>query len=89
MGQTLDQGVLQDEVARSLARAVAVANERARREGVDLHTSLINVAEHFAAGETFWRIDYAPRDYLQRRGGDLVIDVGADDGAVRRVLRGQ
>ena len=66
-----------------------MANERARREGVVLKESLVTAAEHTGAGELCWRISYGPRDYVRRRGGDLIIEVGLDDGQVRRVLRGQ
>ena len=89
MPQTLDKAVLADELAVSLARAVAAANERARREGVELKQSLVTAAEHACAGEICWRISYGPRDYIRRRGGDLIVEVGIDDGRVRRVLRGQ
>jgi hypothetical protein len=89
MPQTLDKAVLEDELALSLARAVAAANDRARREGVELKQSLVTVAEYACAGEICWRISYGPRDYVQRRGGDLIIEVSLNDGQVRRVLRGQ
>jgi len=84
-----DRAVLEDELAMSLARAMAAANDRARREGVELKRSLVTAAEHGAPDEVCWRFSYGPRDYVRRRGGDLIIDVGIDDGQVRRVLRGQ
>lgn len=89
MPQTLDKAVLEDELAVSLARAVAAANIRARREGVELKQSLVTAAEHAGSGEVCWRISYGPREYIQRRGGDVIIEVGINDGQVRRVLRGQ
>jgi hypothetical protein len=89
MPLTLDQAVLEDDLALSLARAVAVANACARREGIKITDSLVTAAEHPSSGEICWRITYGPRDYLDRRGGDVVIDVGRDDGQVRRILRGQ
>ena len=89
MPQTLDKAVLEDELAVSLARAVAAANERARQEGIEVKRSLVTAAEQTSAGEICWRISYGPRDYIHRRGGDFVIDVGLEDGQVRRVLRGQ
>jgi hypothetical protein len=89
MPQTLDKAVLEDELAVSLARAVAAANARARHEGVEIKSSLVTAAEHASTGEVCWRISYGPRDYVNRRGGDVVIDVGLKDGQVRRVLRGQ
>jgi len=89
MPQTLDKAVLEDELAVSLARAVAAANAQARREGVQVDSSLVSAAEHANAGEICWRISYGPRDYIPRRGGDVIIEVGLEDGPVRRVLRGQ
>jgi len=89
MSNALDRAVLEDELAMSLARALAAANDRARREGVELKRSLVTAAEHAGADEVCWRISYGPRDYVRRRGGDLIIDVGIEDGRVRRVLRGQ
>ncbi len=89
MPQTLERAVLDDELAMSVARAVAAANDRARREGIEVQQSLVTVAEQNEAGRTCWRISYGPRDYLRRRGGDLIIEVGVEDAQVRRVLRGQ
>ena len=89
MPHILEKAVLEDELAVSLARAVAAANERARQEGVALNQSLVTAAEYSNAGEICWRISYGPRNYVGRRGGDLIIDVGFDDAQVRRVLRGQ
>jgi hypothetical protein len=89
MPQTLDKAVLEDELALSLARAVAAANVRARREGVELKQSLVSAAEHAGADEVCWRISYGPREYIRRRGGDVIIEVGLHDAQVRRVLRGQ
>ena len=89
MPELLDKAVLEDELAVSLARGVAAANERARREGLDLNRSLLSATEYVETGEICWRISYIPRDYLQRRGGDLIIEVGRRDAQVRRVMRGQ
>ena len=89
MTHTLDKAVLEDERAMSLARAMAAANDRARREGVDLTASLVTAVEHARPDEVYSRFSYGPRDYIRRRGGDLSVDVGLDDAQVRRVLRGQ
>jgi citrate lyase beta subunit len=89
MAQTLDKTVLEDELAVSLARAVAAANARARVEGIEVSRSLVTAAECAGAGAVCWRISYGPRDYVNRRGGDIIIEVGQEDGQVRRVLRGQ
>jgi hypothetical protein len=42
-----------------------------------------------APGSDTWRVIYVPEDYLERRGGDLIIDVDARSGDVVRVVRGQ
>jgi predicted alpha-1,6-mannanase (GH76 family) len=89
MAATLEQHVLDDRLAVSLARAVAVANVRARREGLALEDTLVTVTEYDSHGILHWRINYGPRDYLNRRGGDLIVEVGVDDAQVKRVLRGQ
>lgn len=71
-----------------LARALATANKRAREAGVDVEQSLISISQT-TDGTVGWRINYGSRDYLSRRGGDLIIDVDAQGGGVKQVLRGQ
>ena len=89
MAATLEQQVLEDRLAVSLARAVAAANIRARDEGVRLEDTLVTVTEYDAQGVLRWRINYGPRHYVNRRGGDLIIEVGVEDAQVKKVLRGQ
>jgi hypothetical protein len=89
MGVTLTADVLQDEIAVSLARVVAVANKRAREAGVDLLQSFISITQGPFDGGIVWRINYGPKNYVGRRGGDLIIEVDPDTANVRRVLRGQ
>lgn len=64
MAATLDQQVLDDQLAVSLARAVAAANVRACREGLQIEQSLVTVTEHAAQGIVYWRINYGPRNYV-------------------------
>jgi hypothetical protein len=40
-------------------------------------------------GQVLWRIHYGPKDYVGRRGGDLIIEVDPADASVKQVLRGQ
>ncbi len=87
MRVTLTDEVLQDDLAVVLACAVAAANKQARA-GVDVDQSLITVTQHFENGPR-WRVNYGTKDYTARRGGDLIVDVDAADGTVKRVLRGQ
>ena len=83
MAMTLGKEVLEDELAVSVARAVAAANERARREGVEIKQSLVTVTEQAGQSGVFWRIIYGPRNYVGRRGGDLIVEVGLDDARER------
>lgn len=84
----LSSEVLQDDMAVTLARVMATANKRARELGVDILQSLVTITQQFDNG-TFWRINYGPKDYLNKRGGDLIIEVGGDDIKIKQVLRGQ
>ena len=85
---TLSADVLQDDMAVMLARVMAAANKRARELGVDALQSFITITQQVDDG-LFWRVNYGPRDYMNRRGGDLMIDVDGDDMKIRQVLRGQ
>jgi hypothetical protein len=89
MSVTLTAEVLQDEIAVSLARVVAVANQRARAAGVDLLQSFISITQGPFNGGSIWRINYGPKNYVGRRGGDLIVEVDPDTAVVQRVLRGQ
>ncbi|PIV28555.1 MAG: hypothetical protein COS37_00710 [Anaerolineae bacterium CG03_land_8_20_14_0_80_58_20] len=85
---TLSTDVLQDDIAVSLARVMTTANKRARELGVDILQSLITITQHFENG-LLWRINYGPKDYIGKRGGDLTIEVGGEDMKIKQVLRGQ
>ena len=88
MAAVLNADVLQDELAVFLARIVAAANKRATELGVDVRQSLVTITQ-MVDGEPRWRINYGPKDYLGRRGGDLIIEVDPGDATIKRVLRGQ
>jgi hypothetical protein len=88
MVTTLTPEVLQDDLAVSLACVLAAANKRAREAGVDVARSVITISQRFEHGLR-WRINYGPKDYLARRGGDLIIEVAARDASVTQVLHGQ
>ena len=89
MAATLIAEVLQDDLAVSLARAMAVANKKARELGVDVTQSLISITQHTLNGISVWRINYGPKDYVNRRGGDVLIEVDVHDATIKKVLRGQ
>lgn len=88
MSATLSADVLQDDLAIELARVLAVANQRARELGVDVSRSFITITQSFADGPR-WRVNYGPKDYVGRRGGDLMIEIDAADVSIKQVLRGQ
>lgn len=89
MATTLTAEVLQDELAVSLARAVTVANKKACELGVDLIQSLVSITQHTLNDKSVWRINYGPKDYVNRRGGDVLIEVDMHDATIKKVLRGQ
>ena len=89
MAATLPTEVVQDELAVSLARALAAANKRARESGLDVAESLITISQRAPDSGDLWRINYGPREYVGRRGGDLIIDVDPDDATIVQVLHGQ
>lgn len=70
------------------ANVMAVANKRANELGVDVLNSLITMTQYLQDGTIFWRVNYGPKDYINRRGGDLIIDVNPV-GKIEQVLRGQ
>jgi hypothetical protein len=78
----------QDQLVMSVARALILANEAALAQGTNPNDSLVTITEEETAGR-LWRIHYGPRDYLNRRGGDLSVLVDEQSGAVQRIIRGQ
>lgn len=72
----------------SVARALAVANEAALAEGIVPADSLVTISEEPAGEEAGWRIHYGPRDYIRRRGGDLIILVDELGREVRQIIWG-
>ena len=84
----LSNETLQDEIAVSVARVLASANRKAKELGVDARTSLITVSQHLAKGVWLWRVHYGARDYVGRRGGDLMIDIDPATANIKQILRG-
>jgi hypothetical protein len=89
MAVTLPRDVLEDNVATTIATITAAANRRARELGIDVLGSRISISEQTTAGATVWRVNYGPREYVNHRGGDVIIEVDPTDGKVVQVLRGQ
>jgi hypothetical protein len=85
---TLTAEDMTDDFAISLAHVLAAANRRARQMGRDVSQSLVTISQHFE-GAWFWRINYGARNPVSERGGDLIVEVSADNAEVRRVLHGQ
>ena len=88
MSAVLTAEVLQDELAVSLARIVAAANKSARDAGVNIAESLVTITQ-ISNGDLYWRVNYGVKDYINQRGGDVIIDVEASDLSIKRVMRGQ
>ncbi|MCI0638617.1 MAG: hypothetical protein L0Y72_07525 [Gemmataceae bacterium] len=89
MAVTLSKDVLEDEVAISLAQILAAANKQAKLLGVNPQERNISIHECATNGASVWRINYGAKNPIGRRGGDLMIDVDAESGSVKQVLRGQ
>ncbi|MBD2778088.1 hypothetical protein [Iningainema tapete] len=89
MSVALSSDVLQDDVAVTVARVIASANKRARELNVDVMQSIISLTQHSQDGSWVWRVNYGAKDYIGRRGGDLMIEVNPEDASIQRVLWGQ
>ncbi|WP_309744637.1 hypothetical protein [Chamaesiphon sp. OTE_20_metabat_361] len=89
MSAVLSSDVLQDDVAVTAARAIAAANKRARELNVDVMQSIISLTQHSQDGSWVWRVNYGAKDYIGRRGGDLIVEVNPEDASIYRVLWGQ
>jgi hypothetical protein len=89
MNANLPDDVLGDAIAVSMARVMAAANKRARELGVDAGQCVISIAQEATDGVPRWRVNYGAKNYVGRRGGDLVIDVNPADYSIAKVLRGQ
>ena len=88
MPTALTAEVLEDQIAVSLARGIAAANRAAKETGVDLLESLVTITQ-VSDDKPHWRINYGPKNFRNRRGGDLIIEVDAADASIQKVLRGQ
>lgn len=86
---TLTTDVLQDDLAVTLARIMAAANKRASEAGIDAHQSLISITQLYLEDDLVWHVNYGPKNYIGRRGGDLMVEVEPRRGMVLKVLRGQ
>jgi len=88
MAIVLTKEVLQDEIAVTLAQVIAAANKSAAAAGIDVKESNISI-EQLPSSDILWRINYGPRDYSLRRGGDFIVDVWERNMSIKQVLRGQ
>lgn len=83
------EDIRQDDLALSVAQALAVADKAAVEQGKDLAQCLVTITEASPPPDRHWRIHYGPRECRNRRGGDLIVLVSERLGTVERVLRGQ
>ena len=89
MATTLTPDVLQDDLAVSLACVLAAANRKARESGINVLESLITIDQRSLDGGSIWRVNYSPKDFIGRRGGDLIGELDPSDTSIRQVVRGQ
>lgn len=89
MVNTAIDDIRHDPLAISMAHALALANDAAKLRGTDLSSCIVTVSEESPPPRRRWRVHYGPRDYLNRRGGDLVVLVDETKGVVTEVLKGQ
>ncbi|HEY0459568.1 MAG TPA: hypothetical protein VGC97_10560 [Pyrinomonadaceae bacterium] len=89
MATVLSKETLQDEIAVSVATILASANRKAKELGIDVKESLITVSQYLAKDVWLWRVHYGARDYVGRRGGDLMIDIDPASADIKQILRGQ
>jgi hypothetical protein len=86
---TTFEAIQKDGLALSVAFAITLADQEAVTRGISLADSLVSVAEESPPPARTWRVHYGPRNFLNRRGGDLTVFVDEQAGEVRRILRGQ
>ena len=79
----------QDDLAMSVARALALANDTAVAHGTDPAASLVTISEVSSPTGRLWRINYGPRNFIGRRGGDLIVLVDDRAQTVQQIIRGQ
>lgn len=89
MATLIAEEALKDPYVASVAISLSVANKKAQECGVDLKESIISITQENSAEESFWRINYGTKNYINRRGGDLIIYVYQENGRIHKVLRGQ
>ena len=89
MSTTLTADLLQDTIAMSVANAMILANKKATELGINIVNSIITITQQSLDDNRLWRVNYGPKDYINVRGGDLMIDVNADSGSIEQVLWGQ
>lgn len=83
------EDIQQDRLVMSVARALTLANEAALAEGTEPDHSLVTITEEASPAGRLWRIHYGPRDYIGRRGGDLIVLVDEGSEGIQRIIRGQ
>jgi hypothetical protein len=83
------EAMQQDSLVMAVARVLSAANQAARAQAADLAASLVTISEEPSTTARTWRVHYGPKDYVNRRGGDLSVLVDEQTATVQRVVRGQ
>jgi hypothetical protein len=63
------EGIQHDLLAQAVARALTLANEVAAENGMNPAESRVAITEESSDAGLCWQIYYAPREYLNMRGG--------------------
>lgn len=86
--QKIEEEVLKDSLAVSVARALNSANKKAGEYEVDIRQSLISITQEVQENkDMLWRIHYGSKDYIRRRGGDLIVYIDSRDYTIRSIRR--
>jgi hypothetical protein len=89
MALTVSSEMLQDESVIAIACAVAIANKKAQEAGIETTKFLISATQDIEENAPIWRVDYIPKDYINKRGGGFSVEIDAQDGHIIRALRSQ
>ena len=83
------ESMQKDHLVMSVARALSLANEVALAHGAAPADSLVTITQEPPSESHVWRIHYGPSEYINRRGGDLIVFVDEQNGSIQRIMRGQ
>ncbi len=73
----IEEEVLNDSLAVSVACALTCANKKAGEYEMDIKQSLISITQEIQENkDMLWRIHYRPLDFMRRSDDELIVYVG-------------